>query len=105
MATKISGQNSLELKYFTRRPKIEANHQHTRPTRAWTDWASVDNYSRSEDRRSNYRTEWLVNMGGTRLTTENTERDIQRMKDEISSGIPVIFPWTLGKEQTFMARP
>ena len=37
-------------------------------------------------------------MGGPRLTTENTERDILRMKDEISSGIPIIFPWTLGKK-------
>ena len=39
-------------------------------------------------------------MGGPRLTTENTERDILRMKNDISSGIPIIFPWTLGKKLT-----
>ncbi|KAL3816991.1 LOW QUALITY PROTEIN: hypothetical protein ACHAXA_010111 [Cyclostephanos tholiformis] len=31
-----------------------------------------------------------------KLSTENTEHDRARMKEEISSGVPVIFPWTTG---------
>ena len=55
-------------------------------------------------RRTSTVTPILENMGIRRLSTENTESDRVQLKEEATSGLPIIFPWTTGKRKILMSK-